>query len=326
MTSSNLSTKNPSQDGDENTGSSPLSGLSASNTVASEDGTGAVIPWDALESLESDPIASSVTPQLNSLMKKLSDQYGVNYDRSRDNSFESRMSQIPADPFSGSVLEPETAHGFVDPALECLDYLGINIEELTSRVISDFGKASPGIMGGVHPFLQEDFDFSLRGRSWNTVESGAPTVAFPKDQYSYGYTPPSSGNLHEWFAVPVGNATLLYDSEILSFRDSGVAVSLAIGVQNMIPAAGLLTAGCAAISLWQDLKVFSSGRTGIEKTKYALGSVADTAIIAGGIGTALKSMSPETRMGLVCSGFVGRLIVELIPNIIRLENRDQSDP
>lgn len=256
--------------------------------------------------LELDPKAV-IAPQLDNLLKKISEDSGVSYDLR------------PANPF-----EPLEDQAFVDPALEALEFLGIDFEELTSRVIDGFDPRKVlDTASGVNPFLKQDFDFSLRGASlFSASDSIDSAVSFPADQYSYGHIPNSSKQLHDWFAVPLGNATLLYDSEILSFRDSGVAVSLAIGAQNVFPLAGFLTAGAAAVSLWHDMKVLSQGRTGIEKTKYALGAVADTAIIAGGIGAALKTVSPETRIGLVSCGYVGRLMVELIPSMVKFEKKE----
>ena len=265
-------------------------------------------PFETMEASE-DEAQSIFMPQLDSLVSKLSVDSSVNYGLS---SFK---------PLAAASIEGR----FVDPALENLAFLGIDFEELSARAhVGDFEwKYLTGFGASANPFLKEEYDFSLRGNS-DSANGGALPVAFPKDQYAYSNIPPQHADLHEWFAVPVGNATLLYDSEILSFRDSGVAVSLAIGVQNIFPLAGMLTAGTAAVSLWQDLKVFSGARTGIERSKYALGALADTAIIASGIGAALKNVSPETRMGLASCGYVGRLMVELIPNMVQFDNRKQD--
>ena len=256
-------------------------------------------PWDSAESTGES--TSSSTPQLNSLLQKLSDVYGAECGT------------------VSSVDDPP----FIDPALESLDYLGIDFDVLARGALHGGWERAFGIEGGVAPALREYFDLSLRGNH-STKEDRVSASAFPKDQYSYGM-PNRDAQLHEWFAVPVGKVTLFYDSEILSFRDSGVAVSLAIGMQNFLPSAGLLTASCGAVSLWQDLKVFGSGRSGIEKTKYALGALADTAIIAGGVGAAMKNVSPETRVGLVSCGYVGRLLVELIPNLVKHEKSDSQE-
>ena len=130
----------------------------------------------------------------------------------------------------------------------------------------------------------------------------------------------SAKTLHKWFAVPVGNhITLFYDSE-KAFDSSAVVMAAGLGTQAFFPqAAGVVVAGAAGISLWQDLTSFAKSRSSCETAKYALGTIADTAVIAGGVGSILKTMPSEMRAGLIGVGFMGRMLVELIPNLVKVD-------
>lgn len=127
--------------------------------------------------------------------------------------------------------------------------------------------------------------------------------------------------LRQWHAVPVGDrVTLFYDSDLDKFPDAAVAIAGGFGLLNAIPPLGnVLITGGATLSLWQDLDALSKSRNYMEMGKYSLGALADTAIISGALSGFSRTVPYELKIGLVTAGFVGRMLVELIPNLVKTE-------